>query len=126
MTLTQIRTRLNTLKRKFALPLTVLRARILAEKLCLQWTAAQANRQPLPETHTLITQTAQTSRLPVTTWSALHRYLDHIRDQNATPDPRQIVQTLIPQAARPALQTLLQWELPPHLSPAAKLSAYWM
>ena len=69
MTLTQIRTRLNHLKRKFALPLTILRARI--------------------------------------------------RDQNATPDPHHIVQTLIPQAARPALQTLLQWELPPHLSPAA-------
>ena len=115
MSLSQIRTRLNTLKRKFALPLTTLRARILAEKLCHQWHIAQANRQPLPETHTLVTQTAQTSRLPVTTWSALHRYLDRIRDQNATPDPHDIVQTLVPQAAARGLLTLLRFDLSANL-----------
>ena len=115
MTLSNIRSRVNTLKRKFALPLTVLRARILAEKLCQDWTAAQANRQPQPETHTLVTQTAQTSRLPVTTWSALHRYLDRIRDQNTHPDPHEIVQTLVPQAAARGLLTLLRWDLSPNL-----------
>ena len=116
MSLAQIRSRVNTLKRKFALPLTVLRARILAEKLCQDWTAAQANHQPQPEPHTLVTQTAQTSRLPVTTWSALHRYLDRIRDQNATPDPHEIVQTLVPQAAARGLLTLLRWDLSPNLA----------
>ena len=69
-----------------------------------------------PETHTLVTQTAQRSRLPVTTWGALHRYLDRIRDQNTHPDPHDIVQTLVPQAAPRGLLTILRCDLSPNLA----------
>ena len=121
MTLTQIRARLNHLKRKYALPLAILRLRIQAEKLALEWNIAQAGRQPLPTPHTLVSQIAAASRLPLPTWSALHLHLERHQTQNTAPNPHDIVHHLLPQTANPAFQPLLQCDLPPHLSPAAAI-----
>ena len=115
MSLTQIRTTINALKRKYALPLAVLRVRLMAEKFCHQWDIARDNHEPIPETHTLITQTAQQSGLPLPTWGHLHRYLDRIRAKNAHPQPQDIVKALIPQAAPRGLLRLLTCELSPAL-----------
>ncbi len=52
MTLAQIRQRVNTLNRKFALALSVVRARRVAERACLEWNRRLRRRQtparPLP------------------------------------------------------------------------------
>ena len=97
MSLSQIRQRLTALKRKFALPLAILRLRRQAEKLCHQWAIAQADHHPLPQTHTLVQQIARAARLPLTTHRHLHHYLDRARDQNTHPDPYEIARTLLPQ-----------------------------
>ena len=121
MTLTQIRTRLNHLKRKFALPLAVLRLRIQAEKLALEWSIAQANHRPIPQPHALVSQIARDSRLPRPAHRALLHHFERLQREKTTPSPLDIVHHLLPQAANPAFQPLLQCDLPPHLSPAAAI-----
>ena len=117
MSLSQIRTTINALKRKYALPLAVLRVRLVAEKFCHEWDAARDRHDPIPPTNVLVSQTAQNSGLPLPTWGNLHRYLDRIRTQNAHPHPHDIVKALIPQAAPRGLLPLLTWDLPPSLYP---------
>ena len=48
MALTHIRSRIEALDRKFALPLAVVRARRVADRLCEEWSVTQANNKPLP------------------------------------------------------------------------------
>ena len=103
MSLTQIRQRLNTLKRKFALPLAILRLRRQAEKLCHQWAIARADQHPIPEPHTLVQQITHAIRLPLTTHRHLHSYLERARNQNTHPDPYEIARTLLPQQAASGL-----------------------
>ena len=49
MSLAQIRSRVRTLQRRFALALSVVRARRVAERLCQGWTADHADGKPLPD-----------------------------------------------------------------------------
>ena len=121
MTLSQIRTRLTHLKRKYALPLAILRLRIQAEKLALEWNIAQANRRPLPPPNALVTQIARASRLPRPDRTALLHHFERLQQEKTTPSPLDIVHILLPQAANPALSALLKYDLPPHLSPAAAI-----
>ena len=43
-----LRSRVRALKRKLARPLAELRLQRMAGELCLEWTCAQADRQPFP------------------------------------------------------------------------------
>ena len=46
----QLRIRHDALKRKYAVPLPILRLRRRAEILCHNWETAEANNKPLPNT----------------------------------------------------------------------------
>ena len=54
MSLSQIRNRINALRRKYALPLAVYRLRPLAEEFSQQWAVAEAGRKPTPESQPFI------------------------------------------------------------------------
>ena len=53
-TLSQIRRRVDALKRKYATELTVVRLYPLAEEFSLLWTRAVADGQPTPETQPFV------------------------------------------------------------------------
>ena len=106
MSLHQIRTRINALRRKFAIPLAVMRLRRHADPFCLHWSVAHADQQPLPEPHQFIRQIAQDGlHLPFLT--TLHRYLDRCNRDQTQPDPHEIARCLFPWAARRGLLTIL-------------------
>ena len=70
----QIRSRINALRRKMALEISVVRLRPLADDFCLQWSVAVSDRRPPPDDHTFIRRVADAGfRLP--TFMAAHRYL---------------------------------------------------
>ena len=84
-TLSQIRRRVDALKRKYALELQVLRVHRLAEDLSLRWVRAEADHEPLPETHAFILQIAANGDR-FHTFMNLHRYLERCRSNGDTPD----------------------------------------
>ena len=106
MSLTKIRTRLNTLRRKFAIPLAAMRLLRLADAHSQQWLIAHANRQPLPQPRHFITQlTPHGLRLPGIV--PLNRYLERCHDTQTQPDPYEIARILLPWPAQRGLLDIL-------------------
>ena len=99
MSLTKIRTRLNTLRRKFAIPLAVMRLRRLASDHSCQCAAALAHRRPQPQPHRFITQLSRHG-LHLPAMISLHRYLERCQDHQTPPDPHEIARRLFPWADR--------------------------
>ena len=95
-----LRSRVNALRRKMAIPLAIVRLRRLAQEFCLQSTVARADRRPAPEPHSFVRRVVDAGfHLP--TFMAVHQYLDRCRTQNTIPDSGQLLRSLIPWA--PAL-----------------------
>ena len=126
MSLSQLRNRVNALKRKLAVPLAVVRLRPLAEEYCRECAQARADSsnpkapsKPTPppgvsvETGTLpfIRRIAAHGfRLP--TFMDLHRYLERCRAVDSLPESHEIIRRLLPQSANGALRAILQWDAP--------------
>ena len=95
MTTLQLRAKLNALKRKYTLPLLILRLRRGAQILCHDWAAAEANNQPIPSTPMMVAKFAQNGpRLP--NYLDLHRYIVRTRRAQTSPNPYDIVRALLP------------------------------
>ncbi len=78
MSLSQIRNRINALRRKYARELAACRLRRLADEFSQQWAAAVAERRPAPESHPFIKRVADHGvRAP--TYMQLHKYLEGCR-----------------------------------------------
>ena len=92
-TLSQLRNRVNVLKRKLALELQILRIHRIAEDFSLQWVRAAGEHQPLPETHPFIRYIADNG-FRFDTFMNLHRYLERCRDTGDTPDCWGIIRSL--------------------------------
>ncbi len=119
MSLSQIRNRINALRRKYAIPLTVYRLRPLAEEFCQQWAVAQAGRKPAPESRPFIRKIASAGfRLStfmelhkyLGTFMELHKYLERRRHNNTRPDARKIIRCLLPRAAEQGCLEALRWD----------------
>ena len=83
----QIRSRINALRRKMALEISVVRLRPLADDFCLQWSVAVSDRKPPPDDQTFIRRVADAGfRLP--TFMAAHRYLTRCLAENVVPRRR--------------------------------------
>ena len=126
MSLRRLRNRINALKRRFALPLAVIRLRPLAEEFCQEWAQARAGcggpkapskQKPAPLT------SAQTGALPfirrvadhgfrLPTFIGLHKYLERCRAADTLPECREIIRRLLPHSANSVLQAILQWDAP--------------
>ena len=92
-TMSQIRSRVNALKRKYALELQILRLHRIAEDFSLRWVRAAGDRQPLPETHPFIRLIADNG-FRFHTFMNLHHYLEHCRQNGDTPDCWGIIRSL--------------------------------
>ena len=114
MSLYHLRRRVDALKRRIALPYTVVRLRPYAEQFCDSWAAAISDRQEPPPVSAQSSVPADPSaksrpkpfmsrlteagfRLP--TWMELHEYFDRCRENRIYPHPNDIVRTLLPRAA---------------------------
>ena len=111
-TLSQIRRRVDALKRKLAVPLAVLRLRRLSDDFIDQWRFATGERLPLPETHPFILRIAR-SGFRFNTFTSLHLYLERCRSQEEIPDDFGIISRLLPQVPAEKLRSLLSVDLPP-------------
>ncbi len=106
-TLSQIRRRVDALKRKYATELTVVRLYPLAEEFSLLWACAVADGQPTPETQPFVLAIAR-SGLRLNTFTLLHHYLERCRNEEREPDSLSIISILMPQVSYQRLQELLR------------------
>ena len=106
LTISQIRRRLDALKRRFAPELAIIKLRRIAEAVADHWDPAQPT---VPSD--VIGRIAKAGfRLP--TFANLARYLNDTLRQEDVPDPDAIVLSLLPWARRDRYRELLRWDLP--------------
>ena len=107
MTLSEIRHRVDALKRRFARELAIIKLRRIAEAVADDWTPADP-----PEPSEVIRRIARAGfRLP--TFTRLRRCLDDARRKGEVPYPDEIVLSLPPWADNHRYRELLRWELAP-------------
>ena len=106
MTLSQIRRRVNILKRRFAPELAIIKLRRVAEAVSDDWNPDQP-----PEPADVIARIVRAGfRLP--TFMRLRRYLDDTIRQGDVPEPESIVLNLLPWAWKDRYRAFLRWDLP--------------
>ena len=106
MTLSEIRRRVDALKRKFARELAIIKLRRIAEDVADHWDPADP-----PEPSDVIQRIPKAGfRLP--TFSRLSRYLKDTQRQREVPDAESIVLNLLPWAGNDRYRELLRWDLP--------------
>ena len=120
MNLSQIRNRVHALRRKYSLPITVIRLRPHATLFCDQWAIARDRKQPPPDSFSLVWKLAG-SGFRLTTFSNLHPLLSLHRDNNTCPHPIDIVTALIPDpSARPIIDAVLSRDPPAEEPPSPR------
>ncbi len=106
MTISELRRRINILKRKFARELAILKLRRIADAVSDEWDPSEP-----PEPAEVIGRIADAGfRLPRFMW--LRRYLDDIQRQEDVPEPESIVLQLLPWADHKRYRALLLQDLP--------------
>ena len=106
MTFSQLRRRINALKRRFAPELAIIKLRRIAESVSDNWDPDQP-----PEPAEVIGRVAKAGfRLP--TFIRLRRYLDDTIRQGDVPEPESIVLDLLPWAGKDRYRAFLRWDLP--------------
>ncbi len=106
MTISQIRRRIDALKRKFVPELAIIRLRRIAEAVAHGWDPDHP-----PEPADVIQRIAKAG-FCLSTFTNLSRYLKDIRLQSDVPIPESIVLNLLPWASADRYSDLLRWELP--------------
>ena len=106
MTLSQIRRRVDALKRRFARELAIIKLRRIAEAVSNDWDPDQP-----PEPVDVIERFVKAGcRLP--TFARLSRYLKDTRRQGEVPESEAIVLNLLPWASKGRYRAFLRWDLP--------------
>ena len=105
-TISQIRRRIDALKRKYAADLTIIRLRPLAEEYCLLWTEALSEGSNPPDSYAFIRHIARQG-FRLNTFTALHLYLERCREGGNNPNTIGIVASLLPQVRPARLEELL-------------------
>ena len=110
MTISEIRRRIDALKRKFAPELAIIRLRRIAEAVSDDYDPDQP-----PEPHDVIQRIAKAGfRLP--TFMRLQRYLDDTQRREEAPEPCEIVLRLLPWASKDRYRAFFRCDLPPQPS----------
>ena len=94
--LSQIRSRINALRRKMALEISLVRPRPLAEDYCLEWECARSEGRPAPDDLAFIRGVGDKFRLP--TFMAAHQYLQQCLAQKIVPGVEHLLGALLPWA----------------------------
>ena len=122
-TLSQIRRRVDALKRKYASDLTVIRLRPLAEEYCLLWSEALADGNAPPDSYAFIRHIARQG-FRFDNFTALHLYLERCRDGERLPNNIGIVASLLPQVPPARLEELLRHDSSDAPQPASSFSCW--
>ncbi len=95
--LSHIRSRINALRRKFAVEISVARLEPVADEFCYQWDRARAEGRPAPHWHSFIRKVGAAGyRLP--TRVAAHKYLEKCIKDNIVPGVQHLMAALLPWA----------------------------
>ena len=109
--LSYIRSRINALRRKFALEISHVRLRPMAEDFCTESYAAAMDRKPLPDGFAFIRKVGAKIRLP--TFMAAHKYLEQCREEKVVPGVEHLLGALLPWATLRGLVVLSADPKPP-------------
>ena len=90
MTLSEIRRRIDALKRRFARELAIIKLRRIAEAVADDWTPDD------PPKPSAVIQRIVRAGFRLTSFARLRRCLDDARRQGEVPDPESIVLSLLP------------------------------
>ena len=115
--LSYIRSRINALRRKFALEISHNRLRPMVEDFCIQSYAAAMDRKPLPDGPAFLRKVADAGfRLP--TYMAGHKYLAQCLADKVVPGVENLLGALLPWAIVRGLVVLSADPKPPTPVPA--------
>ena len=106
MTISQIRRRIDALKRRFARELAIIKLRRISEAVSDDWDPDQ------PSEPADIIQRIVQAGFRLNTFTRLSIYLKDIRRQGDVPYPNTIVLSLLPWADNDRYLKLLCWDLP--------------
>ena len=106
MTLSEIRRRIDALKRKFAGELAIIKVHRIAVAVADDWTPAD------PGEPSAVIQRIVKAGFRLPTFARLRRYLAATRRKGEVPDPESIVLNLLPWADNHRYRELLRWDLP--------------
>ena len=94
-----LQARVRALQRILAPELAVVRLRRLSEEFCIESTVVQAKGEPPSHPHAFIRRVASAG-FRLSTFMAVHKYLERCRDRNDLPDVEDLLHALIPWARR--------------------------
>ena len=94
-----LQARVRALQRMLAPELAVVRLRRLSEEFCIESTVVQANGEPPPHPHAFIRRVASAG-FQLSTFMAVHKYIERCRDRDDLPDPEDLLHALIPWSRR--------------------------
>ena len=106
MTVSQLRRRVNALKRKFAPELAIINLRRIAEAVGDHWDPSEP-----PEPGDVVGRIADAG-FRLSTFATLHRYLEDTRRRGDVPDPCEMTVSLLPWVRQGRYRELLRWDLP--------------
>ena len=102
MSLSQLRSEVNSIKRKLARELRVVRARRVAEDYCDLWADLVSRKKLPPNPLRLVRNLFKHTRQPGD-FAAADRYLNQCREQRHLPHPNAILFRLLPREAHMGL-----------------------
>ena len=94
-----LQARVRALQRILAKKLAVVRLRRLSEEFCIESSVDQANGEPPSHPHAFIQRVA-TAGFRLTSFMAVHKYLERCRDGNDLPDREDLLRSVIHWARR--------------------------
>ncbi len=103
--LSYVRSRINALRRKFALEISHNQLRTMAEDFCSESYAAAMDRKPMPEAHAFVRKVVDAGyRLP--TFGAVHQYLRECVSGKVLPGVEHLLGAMLPWATLRGLVVL--------------------
>ena len=106
MTLSQIRRLVHSLMRKLGRIIAVLRLKPVANQIVELWNIAVAKKQPKPSPLFCVRKVADAG-FRLTTFNALHSYIEDLRTYGGSPDANIIAEKLFPSNKRVDLYEIL-------------------
>ena len=98
MTLSSLRARIRSLRRKLARPYAQVIVQPIADDFCVEWHCAQVNRVPTPSAQSFVRRVAQAG-LRLKTFTAAAIYLEGCAAERREPSPPRLLRALLPWAA---------------------------
>ena len=87
VTVRSLRRQFESFKRKYARAIASIILKPVADEITRLWAIAVAKKQPVPDAIDCVHIVADSGFRPLTTWNALHGYIDHCLRFRSYPTP---------------------------------------